>query len=174
MPTLDPVAAALCLADDVAPLEDCVPEHADPIAWVTGRAWRRRPEEDVRLELPMSLYPEPERQTAERHELAHRRAGDVLDHPGTPEFGEGCASRGQQIGVLAVAVDVVRDGVELARRTCVDGVELGAVRGQVLERVRLVELERVPRLRRHVHTHHVEADAVVAHRRAALAAVQVE
>jgi hypothetical protein len=55
-----------------------------------------------------------------------------------------------------------------------DGIELVTMIGKIVERIRLVELERVSLLWRNVHADNVEARAVVAHAGTASAAVQIE
>ena len=72
---------------------------------------------------------------------------------------------------LSAGMENGRDAVPLARRARVDRVE--AVQRK-RERVGLVELERVVRLRLDVHAYHVEARPVVADGRAPGSAEQVE
>jgi hypothetical protein len=55
-----------------------------------------------------------------------------------------------------------------------DCVELVAALPAELQRVRLVELERIPRLGTIINAHNFEASAMVAHARAACTAEQIE
>jgi hypothetical protein len=81
-----------------------------------------------------------------------------------------------RVDLAGVALGLRGLAVRLARWARVDGVELVAVLGQELQRASRVELERVVAadLRLKVHADHLEPGAVVAHRRAAGAAEQVE
>jgi len=76
--------------------------------------------------------------------------------------------------MLPVFMQRGRGAVRLARRTRVDCLELMPVLPQVLQRVPLVELERVVRLRANVHADNLEAGTVVAHRRTAGPAEQIK
>jgi hypothetical protein len=81
--------------------------------------------------------------------------GHVLDHVGLAGELQQRPRGRDQVGVLVGAAECPVDGAEvevaLTRRAGVDDVELPPVSGQVAERVALVELERVARLRRDVH-----------------------
>src|SRR5262245_35825266 len=74
--------------------------------------------------------------------------------------------------------DVVRDGVRLARRRCMDRDKWMRVTdgqsAEIVERVGLLKPERVVRLRLDVDADHVEADGLVAHRGTAGAAEEIE
>ena len=123
----------------------------------------------------MSPHGQAERGAAQGNRPLHRSAGHVLDDPGLaaiPEKVEGGSQeiRGRYSAPLSVP-QVVRAAERLARRAGMDRVEIAQ---RVLQRIALVELEGVVRLRLDVHAHHVEARPVVAHRRSAGAAEQVE
>src|SRR3990167_5379473 len=70
------------------------------------------------------------------------------------------------------------DGIEVARKPAIGAAQvptmLGLYPGDIVEGIPLHELERIVRLRLVIHTDHVEPGPVVADRRAAGAAEQVE
>ena len=98
--------------------------------------------------------------------------GNVLDDPravGELERDTGC---GDVVGVLALH-DPLSVGEGLAGWRPVESVKLAPVLQEVLERIALVELERVVRLRVDVHANHLEPGPVVTHRSATSAAEEI-
>ena len=66
---------------------------------------------------------------------------------------------------ISAVVDFAPHGIPLTWRGSVDHVKLLSVLCQVFERVRLVKLEWVSRLRNDVNAHHLETRPMVSHAR---------
>src|SRR6185437_8196312 len=141
-------------------------------------------QEHARLEEAMTPHVEPEHGPAEHRRLIELRAHHVLDHVWESDVAQTFSNGADKPGVLDAVtpfdrVQVVPLHVVLTRRRGVDHVEIALEKSREatvegLERVALVKLERIVRLRREIDTDNIEARAVVAHRRAARAAEQVE
>jgi hypothetical protein len=139
---------------------------------------------EARLEDPVPVEPEAEHVPAQRGAVRSeevrggRQRGTlyVLHDPRQTGPHQQGPRRGDEIWIFVCQPRpaVAHRGEPLARRRGVDGVELVRIGRQVLERVGLVELERVAGLPADVHADDIEPSAVVAHASATGAAEQVE
>jgi hypothetical protein len=88
--------------------------------------------------------------------VTERRSRDVLNYPGLADEIEGRPGRSDEVRVL-VLLDLLRVRKRLARRGRMEYVEIVMVFEQELQRVSLMEFERVPGLQVNVDPNNIEA-----------------
>lgn len=119
----------------------------------------------------MSPNVEPERATAQTDRRDQGSADNVLDHVRHTSRDEQLSDRSYKIRILALRVQTAERAESLAWGAGVDRVEPGELE---LERVGLVELERVARLVYEIDTNDLKAGPRVPDRSPATAAEQIE
>src|SRR5262245_37531088 len=119
----------------------------------------------------MPLHSETQGKSADLYPALERRPGHILDHPRKPTQHEAHSHRGDQVRVMLESVDVSRDRVRLAGRR---GMHRSEPVERELQRIRLMTLERVLRLRPPIHANHLESRPRIPHRRSTGATKKVQ